>query len=237
MPAAPAIAQIDDYDAFALEAEGRGEAGVDSVQRETSSSIHLYFVITSEVAEPLFYLDGDKGFPISAGFRAVTPAVFLNNGRTVTIARQGRNAAGEVIYTPLSSLELDSGVRAAIVAIIPNRTADGISYGLRAFDHGLRAQPLNSARFINLSPRELVVQMDEENFRIGPYGDAVKRIPPERTHLTMFAGIVIRQEGRVLDRSRQQFREGTRVVFIGFPDVRREYGTAFTVVRHRDQGP
>lgn len=207
------------------------------VQVRRGSSRQLFFTATSSVREPLYYLDEGNAFPINSAFRMLADPVFLNGSRTVTLARSYEDEQGVTQYQSLASVELSDGVRHAIIVIIPREGNGSPEYTLLAFDHGLSAHPMNTARFINISPREILVQMDTENFTIQPFEDAVKRVGTSQTHLTMRAGIIIRQEGRVLDTSRQQFRQGTRVLFLGFPDVRQRYGTVFTVVRHRDLGP
>lgn len=207
------------------------------IQVRTEGSRHIFFTATANVNEALYYLDEGDAFPVTPAFRMLADPVFLNGSSTVTLARSYEDEEGEILYEPIASVEMAEAVRHAIVVIVPRESDGGTEYRLLYFDHGLDAHPLNTARFINVSPREILVQMDDENFSIPPFEEAVKDVGTSQTHLTMRAGVVIRQEGRILDTSRQQFRQGTRVLFLGFPDRRPRYGTIFTVIRHRDLGP
>jgi hypothetical protein len=208
-------------------------------QTRTASSIGLHIITTLPLREDLYYLDGETAFPIQSVFREMPRAVYLNNTRHFRLARKTVLPDGRETFPVIAGVRLPDGIQSAIIAIEPQLVGSGnpASYKLHWFDHGLDAHPMQSARFINLSNRAVFVNIEGETFPIEPHGAVLKEFSEEQRHLTVQAGIIIEAEGRILDRSRMQTVPNTRMLYIGFPDSRREYGTVYTVIRHRDRGP
>lgn len=203
----------------------------------SSGDIRLRVISTSEIKEPLYYMDGGQARALISGFRFLPEPIRLTRSASLTVGRQRKTEAG-VVFEPLATLPIGEGIRDGLVALIPPPgTGRGGSYTLKLFDHSLKAHPIGSARFVNVSPRELAVQIDTETLRVAPFASVVKDLEDGQSHINMKVGIIVQDRGRVLDRSRLQYVEGTRMLYVGFPEIREQYGRAFTVIRHRDQGP
>jgi hypothetical protein len=208
-------------------------------QTRTASSTSLYLITTLPLREDLYYLDGETAFPIQTVFREMTGAFYLNNTRSFRLARKTVLADGSESFPVIAEFQLWDGVQSAIVAIEPQlgRPGNLTNYKLHWFDHGLKAHPMQSARFINLSNSGVFVNIEGEVFLIEAHSSVIREFSDEQRHLTVQAGVIIESEGRILDRSRMQTVPNTRMLYVGFPDARREYGTVYTVIRHRDRGP
>ena len=224
---------------YALEEEESASVSPPLAQTRTASSISLHFITTLPLREDLYYLDGETAFPVQSVFREMQAAVYLNNTRFFRLARKTLLPDGSETFPVIAEIRLSDGVQSAIVAIEPQlgRPGNPTNYKLHWFDHGLNAHPMQSARFINLSNRAVFVNIEGETFPIEAHSSVIREFSDEQRHLTVQAGVIIESEGRILDRSRMQTVPNTRMLYIGFPDSRREYGTVYTVIRHRDRGP
>lgn len=209
----------------------------DNVREETPDARRVYFVVLSKLEEPLFYMDEGKAYGVPWSLRMFPSPVFQSRSDSVTLARSYTNEAGETAYAPVASVAVPQSVRDAIIVIQPLKHANRPdAYTLHYFNHGMRAHPLNTARFINLSNREILVRLNDSRLAVAPYDEKQQRIGQDQTHLTMHAGVLIEQEGQILSSLRQQYRRNSRVLLLGFPDHRPQQGSVFTVVVHRDLG-
>ena len=192
-------------------------------------------LVPAAIEEDLFIHQND-------GFRKIQPMPeslsvthYYSGPSPLTFFREGVDEEGQIVYLPVGSVEFSSGVRDAIV-YLQNR---GQQYGALLVDLSLRAQRLGSVRFINLTPANLIVLLNEDRSSLAPGEAMVTRLGTEqKTYFRFRVGAMYEDKARVIFSNRYPFRGEMRILFIGYATGGRTAGESpFRVVSHRDRGP
>ena len=107
-----------------------------------------------------------------------------------------------------------------------------------AIDMSLKAQPLRSVRFINLTPANLVVLLNDKKESLSPQGEVVTEFSSSKKQYFNFR-IGAKYEGgaKLLYSKRYPFRGDMRQLFIGYVDRDGEPGKIpFRVLEYREAG-
>ncbi|WOO43300.1 hypothetical protein [Rubellicoccus peritrichatus] len=149
--------------------------------------------------------------------------------------RKTVNEKGEEIFLPIGECKLPSRSRHLIISL---RMENGRLSGF-PIDLSLKAQPLGSVRFVNLTPAGLIVLLNDQRALLSSGEEMTSELENEKLTFFNFKIAVMHQDTpRAIFSNRYPFRGSMRMLFIGYASNNASDGdVAFQVVSHRDTGP
>lgn len=160
---------------------------------------------------------------------------YYSGSSPLTFYRKGVDAEGEVIYLPVGSCDFKSATKDAVICM-QKRGEEYIAFPI---DLSLKGQPLGSVRFVNFTPANLVVLLNDERAAIKPGGEVVTTFESKaKTYFNFKIGAMYEDEAKMIYSKRHPFRGGMRILFIGYASRSPASGESpFRVVSHYDKGP
>jgi hypothetical protein len=205
-------------------------------QERTAASISFRLIALKPILEPLYYKDGGKIWSVASSFRTIGDPYYINQTRKLQLVRKVISPKGDVTYPVVVQYEFPANQRDVWVAILPDGVGPLFTYTLWVYDDAESVHPKNSAYFINASPRAVAAQIDGTVFNVEAYGSVTKEILVDQAFINTKVAIIVEQEAKLLCQARSRILPGMRMVYFGFPDERKEYGSIYTVLEFRDMG-
>ncbi len=205
-------------------------------QERTATSISFRLIALKPIREILYYMEEKKAWPVAASFREVGEPYFINRTRKLQLVRKVISPKGDVTYPVVAQHEFPANQQDVWVAISPDGVGPLATYKLWVYDDAETVHPKNSAHFINASPRAIAAQIDGTVYNVEAYGSVTKAVVVDQGFINAKVAIVVESEAKLLSQARSQIRPGMRMVYFGFPDERKEFGTIYTMIEFRDMG-
>jgi len=159
-------------------------------------------------------------------YDGVSPMVFY---------RKGMDADGQETFVACGEASFSSGTKDVILAL----RKKGQKYTGVTIDMSLKGQPLSSVRFINFTPANLVVLLNDQQANLMPGEDLITQFKSEEKQYFKFKiGAMYEDEAKLIFSNRYPFRGQMRQLFIGYA-IGNVTGSdvPFRVISHRDRGP
>jgi hypothetical protein len=186
--------------------------------------------------EDLFIKYGEGGYRrIQTVPDGLSRTHYYSGSSPVTFYRKGLDEAGEVIYVPAGSCEFKANTKDVVICMQKR----GEEYLAFPIDLSLKGQALGSVRFVNFTPANLVVLLNDEKASINPGGEVVTTFESkQKTYFNFKIGAMYEDEAKMIYSKRHPFRGGMRILFIGYASRAPSGGESpFRVVSHYDKGP
>ena len=177
------------------------------------NDLGFMLLVPAAIEEDLFvYQNGD--------YRKLQPAIeslssthYYSGSSPLTFFREGVDEEGQPIFLPVVATEFSSGTRDAVIYLHKR----GDQYSSFLVDLSLRAQRLGSARFINLTPANLMVLLSNERSNLSPGQALITHFgAAEKVHFNFKVAARYEDEARVIFSNRYPFRGEMRILFIGY---------------------
>jgi hypothetical protein len=181
------------------------------------------FESPSDVAVNFFSIvDGVDDLYIQRGkeFRRIQPAKlslsrthFYDSSDLFIVYQKSINEEGEDIYTVAARCGIPARSKDIIIAM----TRSNGELRIFSVDMSLDAQSLGSARFVNLTPSNLMVLLDEQRAVVVPGQSINASFTTDKTHFFNFKiAVQYEAETQMIFTKRYPFRGQTRRLFIGY---------------------
>ncbi|TVP82691.1 MAG: hypothetical protein EA353_00170, partial [Puniceicoccaceae bacterium] len=170
-------------------------------------------LLPSAISEELFVYQAGDYRKLQPAPESLSATHYYSGSSPLTFFREGVDEEGRPVFLPVVSTEFSSDTRDAVVYLQKR----GEQYRTFLVDLGLNAQPMGSARFMNLSPANLMVLLHEERSALSP-GEALTAgfNTDEKTHFNFKVGAMYEDEARVIFSNRYPFRGEMRILFLGY---------------------
>lgn len=192
-------------------------------------------MVTSLFKENI-YIRHDKDYKrLQPTREALSQTHYYDGASPIVFYRKGLDEEGKEVFVSCGEASFSSGTKDIILAMRQN----GQTYSGVTIDMSLRGQPLSSVRFINFTPANLVVLLNDQQASLLPGEDVVTQFKSEEKQYFKFKiGAMYEDEAKLIFSNRYPFRGRMRQLFIGYAagnvtgsDV------PFRVISHRDRGP
>lgn len=149
--------------------------------------------------------------------------------------RKGLDEEGNEIFLEAGLCRLDSGTGDAIIAI----GKSGTGYAGTPIDLSLGGQKLGTVRFVNLTPANLVVLLNEERKLIEAGGQVTAEVASEgKRYFPFKVAAMYEDKPKVIFSNRYPFRGAMRRLFIGYANTADQLNDVpFLVIDYYDRGP
>ena len=189
---------------------------------------------TTDLTEDFYIRHDGKYCRLQPSYSSLSREHFYSGPSPMAIYRKGVDQEGKTIFVPVAECKLPSGSPQLILCLAE------VHGKLRAavIDMSLRAQPLGSIRFVNVTSKTLIVMLNDQRKVIQPGEEVISKIATD--DLTFFNfKIAARLEGepQLVFTNRYPFRGAMRMLFIGYNADEDEMGLPFNMVTQRDRGP
>jgi len=204
--------------------------------RATSQSDLEFRLLTiAEIDEDLFIRHDSDFKRLQPKASGISQPHYYDGPRPLVLYRKGVDEEGKEAHLPCGEISIPANSNQIILAL--KKTND--TYSGKGIDMSLRAQPLRSVRFINLTPANLVVLLNDQRETLKPQGEVITKFSSDKKQYFNFR-IGARYEGQatLLYSKRYPFRGDMRQLLIGYVSNKNEPGKSpFSVLDHRDTGP
>ena len=224
-----------------FEADGLRPADMETVdysdfpQINAIDNLAFKILVTAPVAEDIF-IRHDRDYKRLQPVReSLSQTHYYDGANPLVIYRKGLDEEGEEIFIPSGEAQLPSGSKDIILAV----KQTGVTYAGIAIDMSLKGQPLRSVRFINFTPANLVVLLNDQRDSILPGEDIVTQFKSdEKQYFKFKIGAMYEEKAKLLFSNRYPFRGNMRQLFIGYAVGSGDpTESPFRVIDHRDGGP
>jgi hypothetical protein len=191
-------------------------------------------LVTAPVTEDIF-IRHDRDYKRLQPVRGISQTHYYDGANPLVIYRKGLDEEGEESYIPSGEAQLPTGSKDIILAL----KQTGATYTAIAIDMSLKGQSLRSVRFINFTPTNLVVLLNDQRDSILPGEDIVTRFKSEEKQYFKFKiGAMYEGQAKLIFSNRYPFRGNMRQLFIGYAVGSGDPAESpFRVIDHRDNGP
>lgn len=190
---------------------------------------------TTALAEDIFIRHDSDYKRLQPAKESISKPHYYDGANPLVIYRKGLDQAGQEIFTPAGEIQLPTGSKDVILAL----KQMGDRYAGISIDMSLNGQPLRSVRFINLTPANLVVLLNDQRNSILPGEDIVTVFKSgEKQYFKFKIGAMYEEQAKLIFSNRYPFRGDMRQLFIGYAVGSEDpKESPFRVMDHRDAGP
>ena len=194
-------------------------------------------ILAPFIGDELLYIrHADGGFRrLQVVREGLSRTHYYSGSSPLVLHRQSTNEEGELVYLPVGSIPTNSSTQ-DIVLCLQKR---GEAYVGFPIDLSLKGQKLGTVRFVNFTPANLVVLLDEDRAALDPGGEVVTTFESKKkTYFNFKIGAMYENEIKMVYTKRHPFRGDMRILFIGYATGDRQTGESpFRVVSLYDKGP
>jgi len=186
--------------------------------------------------EDLYIRHADGGYrriqPVREG---LSRTHYYSGASPLVLHREGKDEEGETIYLPAGSVDYKSSTQDIVICLQKR----GDKYLGFTIDLSLKGQELGSVRFVNFTPANLVVLLNDKREALKPGGDIITTFESKKkTYFNFKIGAMYEEEAKMVYSKRHPFRGDMRILFIGYASQNAQGGESpFRVVSHYDKGP